>query len=364
MKTRNRFRPRVEELERRMVPSTLSYSTNWSGYAVSTAAGAVSQVAGSWVVPAVASSVSGYSSAWVGIDGWNSATVEQLGTDSDFVNGQAHYYAWYEMYPAGSVNLSLAIHPGDTISASVSTTGTGQFVLSITDVSTGGSFATTQTSAQAQRSSAEWIQEAPSSRRGILPLADFGTIHFSGASATVNGTPGLADTSWSGSTLNQIDMVTSTGSPKATTSALSDAASPAPSSFSVTWVSSGSGGKGGGKKSSNVPAPSSLQPTGPFSGTLVGGAARPQGTSPAYFANQFTTATVTPPAAVAPVTSPALTTVGSPFLVAETAARDGQQNDQATPAPAPLPDDGSAPLVDLDASSATDGLPTPQQDEP
>src|SRR5262249_9251961 len=155
MKTRNRIRLRVEELEGRWVPSTLAYSTNWSGYAVSTGAGAVSEVAGSWVVPAVSSSVSGYSSAWVGIDGWGSSTVEQIGTDSDYVNGQAAYYAWYEMYPAAPVNLSLTINPGDTMSASVSYTGSNQYVLSITDVTTGGTFSTTQTFSSGQRSSAE-----------------------------------------------------------------------------------------------------------------------------------------------------------------------------------------------------------------
>src|SRR5947209_13321704 len=121
MRATHRIRPHLEELEGRIVP-TLSYSTNWAGYAVTTGAGGVSQVAGGWVVPPVASTVSGYSSAWVGIDGYNSSSVEQLGTDSDYVNGVAHYYAWYEMYPNPSVNLSLTIRPGDAISASVSFT--------------------------------------------------------------------------------------------------------------------------------------------------------------------------------------------------------------------------------------------------
>ena len=40
MKKVNRTRLSVEELEGRLVPSTLSYSTNWSGYAVTASAGA------------------------------------------------------------------------------------------------------------------------------------------------------------------------------------------------------------------------------------------------------------------------------------------------------------------------------------
>src|SRR5438105_135787 len=156
--TRKRIRLCVEELEGRLVPSTLTHSTNWSGYAVSASAGTVSLVAGSWVVPAVSTNVSGYSSAWVGIDGFNSSTVEQIGTDSDYVNGQAQYYAWYEMYPAPMVKLGLTIHPGDTISASVSY-GSNVFMLSITD-GTNPTFSTSQTSTAAKFSSAEWIQEA------------------------------------------------------------------------------------------------------------------------------------------------------------------------------------------------------------
>src|SRR5262249_45542932 len=146
----------LEELERRLVPAAiLSTSTNWSGYAVTAGRGAVTDVAGQWVVPAVSGSGTAYSSAWVGIDGFNSPTVEQIGTDSDLVNGTPQYYAWYEMYPSGSINLPLTIHAGDTMSADVSYAAS-KFTLSITDVTTGKSFTTTQTAPSAQRSSAEW----------------------------------------------------------------------------------------------------------------------------------------------------------------------------------------------------------------
>ena len=60
----------------------------------------VSYVAGSWVVPTVSTKTNGYSSVWVGIDGYSSSTVEQIGTEEDVVNGKATYYAWYEMYPS------------------------------------------------------------------------------------------------------------------------------------------------------------------------------------------------------------------------------------------------------------------------
>src|SRR3989442_13657908 len=57
-----------------------SNSTNWSGFAVTAGPGAVSDAKGSWIVPAIqgsCASTNQYSSFWVGIDGFNSGTVEQ-----------------------------------------------------------------------------------------------------------------------------------------------------------------------------------------------------------------------------------------------------------------------------------------------
>ena len=84
-------------------------SSNWSGYAAETnlndpASGAVTAVSGSWVVPKVtptSNSSTAYSSVWVGIDGYSSSTVEQIGTDSDVVNGQVQYYAWVRNVSVG-----------------------------------------------------------------------------------------------------------------------------------------------------------------------------------------------------------------------------------------------------------------------
>lgn len=357
MKTRKCVRPRVEELEHRLVPSTLITSMNWSGYIVSTGAGAVSQVAASWAVPAVSSSVSGYSAAWVGIDGYTSATVEQIGTSSDYVNGKANYFAWYEMYPSPSHTLNLTIQPGDTISASVSYGGASQFTLSLTDVTSGKSFSTTQTTA-ADRSSAEWVEEAPSSGASVLPLANFGTVNFSGANATVAGTAGPTDNSWSGTTLYQVNMVTSSGALKATTSGVTDSGSPATSSFGVTWVSSGGGGKGGkggGHKSLDAPpAPTGVQLSAALAGLLVN-----TPTTPSVF-----TATPTPVAA----TSPALTTIAAPsasfphFGALSSGVADANDtadsNDAGAAAqpdnPPPQADQAAAPRSDLYLAQATD----------
>jgi hypothetical protein len=235
-KPQREVRPRVEELEGRLVPSALATSsTNWSGYAVTAGRGAVTAVSGSWVVPSVTGSGTAYSSDWVGIDGYSSSTVEQIGTDSDLTNGTPQYYAWYEMYPRGSVTVPLAIHAGDNMSASVTYGGTG-FTLSLTDVTSGHSYTTTQMAAGVQRSSAEWVVEAPSSGFGILPLANFGKVGFTSAQATVSGTRGpIDDTAWTGGRTYQINMTSQRGTQQDTTSALTDSGTPTTSSFTVTY---------------------------------------------------------------------------------------------------------------------------------
>jgi hypothetical protein len=244
----------LEELEGRALPSSVQplplwdtvYSTNWSGYAAETnlsapASNAVTQVSGSWNVPTVTGKTNAYSSVWVGIDGYSSNSVEQLGTEQDTSrSGATTYYAWWEMYPNPLVQItSMTISPGDSISASV-TYNSGAFTLQIRDNTTRQSFSTIQT-ATAQRSSAEWIVEAPSSISGVLPLANSGTAKFSGAQATINGTTGAIDNaSWQNTS---IDMVTKSGTVIDQTSGLTDTTRPITSSFSVTY--SGSGGGGG-----------------------------------------------------------------------------------------------------------------------
>jgi hypothetical protein len=182
-----------EELEQRALPATVT-STNWAGYALDSRPGAVAAVGGSWTVPAVPAAGTGFSSVWAGIDGLNSPTVEQVGTESDVVNGRPRYFAWFEMYPRNVVVIGgLPVHPGDRVAAQVARVGAGQFRLGLTDLTTGRSFATTRSAPGAQRSSAEWVVEAPAIFRP-LPLANFGRVGFAGATVTLGGTTHPIDT--------------------------------------------------------------------------------------------------------------------------------------------------------------------------
>ena len=206
----------------------LSYSTstNWSGYDV-TGAGPYSSVSASWTQPLVDCTLtpSSYSSFWVGLDGDTSNTVEQTGTDADCSSGSPVYYAWYEMYPKFPVNSSKRVLPGDSMSASVTYLGRGTFQLTIRDGSEGWAQTTQQRLKSAKLGSAEVIAEAPSGSGGVLPLADFGTAAFAGA--TANGSP---MTLLPG--LDPITMASSSGTVKAAPSGLSSTGA-----FTDTWYS-------------------------------------------------------------------------------------------------------------------------------
>ncbi len=225
-------------------------SSNWSGYAVfpltpspsgkgkkPAAPVTFTDVTGVWVVPAVTSgtATATYSSAWIGLDGYADSTVEQIGTEQDWSDGSAQYYAWFEMYPKWAYMIvGFPVNPGDRIAAKVEYLSKGAFALTITnlDVEENGtpvSFSITQRAPSAQRLSAEWIMEAPWSG-GVLPLANFGTVDFYACSASMNGHTGaIDDGQWQ---FDAITMETADGTPKAEPSGLQDRGT----GFSVTWA--------------------------------------------------------------------------------------------------------------------------------
>ena len=149
-----------------------STSSNWAGYSAFN--GRYTTVSASWKQPtASCTSQTTYSSFWVGLDGYNSSTVEQTGTSADCSGGSPRYYAWYEMYPNPAYKTSLPVLPGDKMRASVSVDRVGRFNLSITNSTRGWTASATQRSTTALRVSAEVIAEAPSNSSGIVPLTNF-----------------------------------------------------------------------------------------------------------------------------------------------------------------------------------------------
>jgi hypothetical protein len=222
-------------------------STNWSGYA-DIGANTYETVSSSWTEPAVSCPGTGllglfhsasYSAFWVGLDGYNSNSVEQIGTDSDCTsNGSGSYYAWYEMYPAGSMDISTSSYPvkaGDVMTGSVTSNSSNKYTLTLSDAteSPKWSFSISITQSGLARSSAEWVAEAPSecsSTCSVLPLSDFHTVTFSGASVqATTGAPGTI----SSFPDSEMQMASST-TLKANPSALNAAGT----GFSVTWAHS------------------------------------------------------------------------------------------------------------------------------
>ena len=203
-------------------------STNWSGYAATT--GTYTSISASWTQPAgTCSRGDQYAAFWVGLDGYSSSTVEQTGSEVDCSGRTPQYYAWYEMYPGPSEDYSYTVKAGDHFTATVTALGGDNFSLQIADSTQRWSQDTKATLDQTPAlSSAEAIVEAPCCTYGggALPLTDFGTANFSGATAN-----GSAIGSASG--LTEIAMVDNFGRDKDIVSALSGG-----ENFSATWLRS------------------------------------------------------------------------------------------------------------------------------
>jgi Peptidase A4 family len=212
-------------------------STNWSGYAVESPT-QFTEVTGTWVEPPASCTTTGhtYAAFWVGLDGYNSKSVEQLGTDSDCTKANSpSYYAWYEMYPAASVSISTTqypVKPGDTMTASVTRSGTS-YTLAITS-SEGWTFSTTQAGSDAN-SSAEWIAEAPDTCLLVFctnaHLTNFGTVTFTNSQAATGGALQPVSSFTTNSGPHDITMTTSSGVTRAQPSALTTNGE----GFSDTW---------------------------------------------------------------------------------------------------------------------------------
>jgi hypothetical protein len=222
------IRPAGQAASSQKVHVNQDESTNWSGYAATGANGAYHSVTASWVEPTgkcTSRRSAQYSSFWVGLDGFNSDSVEQTGADVDCDGTTPEYYGWYEMYPANPVNYTNTVKPGDHFSASVTFTGTETYTLVLTDSTQGWTHTTVKNETGLDRSSAEVITEAPSSESGVLPLADFGTVNYS--TSTANGT------SLGSQSPTEIIMIDSSGLQKDSTSAISSGGA-----FSNTWIRS------------------------------------------------------------------------------------------------------------------------------
>jgi hypothetical protein len=195
---------------------------NWAGYIAH--GGPFTSASTSWREPSIkcASRENSALASFAGIDGAGSSTVEQIGTLATCKNGTVKHLAFFEMFPRSAFSINHPVRAGDSLTASVVLTAPKTFKLTLANSTAGWTFTTQQRSRKAQLASAEAITEAPSMRgSGIVPLANFGQINYSGTTAN-----GQAISNFSP---EAVTMVTSNGTVKAAPSGLSGG------SFSVVW---------------------------------------------------------------------------------------------------------------------------------
>src|ERR1700683_816165 len=224
---------------------TVSYNLIWAGYAVTGTD--FTQVQGSWIVTAVdcTKTPTSDSSEWVGIDGWTSNTVEQIGTDADCNGKTPFYYVWYEFYPLNTIVISdVSIAPGDKFSGSVTYEGENEYTVSITNDTSGQSFSKevefkgADRSGVPPRNSAEWIEEMDGNELSDFGIDPFGEL-YTGVSG---GTDSAVDASTSGPIIDfgsavQRSISTKNGSRGSEDTAVPSALASDGASFKVDWKS-------------------------------------------------------------------------------------------------------------------------------
>ena len=204
-------------------------STNWSGYADT--GSAFSKVSAQWTEPTPSCSgrTTSLAAFWVGIDGYSSSSVEQDGTLIECYLGGTYQFTWWEMYPTNAIQVvGSSLAAGDSITSTVTRSGTS-YTLTVTDSThSANSFSTTQSCSSCANSSAEWIAEAPSGSSGVYPLAKFSTWNDASSTVTEGSTAGVI----SSFTDDEITMINSSSAVKAQPGSLNSSGN----GFSVTWV--------------------------------------------------------------------------------------------------------------------------------
>ncbi len=168
----------------RTTPNT-GVSRNWAGYVAT--GGSFTSVSATWTIAQPSPTTAGIDATWVGIGGYGSNDLVQAGTQAEVTRtGDIRYSAWMERLPQAAQTVSLTVSGGDSVTVTLTEQSSGQWLTSLVNNTTGRSYTTTVRYSSTHLS-AEWIQEAPSNGRGVVPLDDFGSVRFTSASARMDG---------------------------------------------------------------------------------------------------------------------------------------------------------------------------------
>ncbi len=175
-----------------MTPQGQFVSSNWSGYVLPSfkTGDTYTSIQATWIIPNVFGGKKGtVSTNWIGIGGFCEdaecekvdTTLIRLGTTQRVINGfLSVYFAWYETLPDVAFGTSLAVHPYDVVTSSLSCnpcTGAQSWTLSMINETTGDIW-NTNVPYQASQLSTEWIVGAPAGHHAISPLANYHTSTF------------------------------------------------------------------------------------------------------------------------------------------------------------------------------------------
>lgn len=218
--------------------SASNTTMNWAGYV--SKGGTYTAISGSWQIPSVTvgSDSAASDATWIGIGGDTSSDLIQVGTENIVEDGQVASSTFFEELPNSSENIpTVTVSAGDKVSASITEVATGEWNISINDLTNGESYSNT-VYYNSSESSAEWVEEAPSDGSSIIPLDEFGSVTFTGGSTVENG----KTVSISGSNAQVLTMDNGAGQALTATSALQNNGG----SFTVTRTSA-SNDVGGGQ---------------------------------------------------------------------------------------------------------------------
>jgi hypothetical protein len=167
------------------VPLTIGESHNWSGYAAT--GGTYTSVTGAWKVPTVSATNAGSDATWVGIGGVQTHDLIQAGTEAMVSGaGNVQYEAWIELLPRSSHTVPLVVTPGDSVTISITQQSAGNWLVDFKNNTSGKTYQTAE-QYTSSLSSAEWVEEAPSGGRRVMPLDQFGSVQFSAGSTVKDG---------------------------------------------------------------------------------------------------------------------------------------------------------------------------------
>jgi hypothetical protein len=213
---------------------TIQLSNNWSGYADDNSTGLTySAVTATWTQPKVTCKASEdeLGGWWIGLDGFTTPTVEQVGTFAFCYQGAAYYYTWWEMYPNSAIVVGTSVVQGDRVIASVSVTRQGYRLAVVDRTHPANTFTTVQqcpAGVTCYNESAEWIAETPGGARGLWPWAPFGTWRPVAVRATSAGRTGGINSFPD----DQIVIIGDDGQTLASTGSLASSGN----TFGLTWT--------------------------------------------------------------------------------------------------------------------------------